>query len=590
MEQHTDVLFEKSVPVILKHPTTAGGTAAGALHVGAPTVGGLVGARPQLPSPQSAGDQFKEKRHPGITVQVAMTKKNGGRLKVLEIQLTDESDPFFLYQLDIGEDDFHTLRTEQNLLVDFQQFPLKFIELLEECLGGRADEHAKFIARLTSDPSSRLAIFSIIETNSFKHITHLSLQFVPGNDAAVKQYLANLVKEYKAENASLYTQLNTTTTTLSTKLRESETLSSKLGTELDQIKLVHSEQMSRLQLRHAEEISQEKERFGREREEQRLNHEKEKRDIELNYEEQVKSLSQKLTSVNTTHSHTLSHAQNLETQLSAANKQIESLTRELFSVRQEAERSGATGRQLDRARGELEAECASLRERVRDLERKEREREEAARRAEEALRSANEHKAKIEDALDLYKTQNARLEESMKKATEEINKGNDIIRRLQADLKASKSKAKLKNVVTMQQEKLLDERAVAIDALQKEINEIKEALGKKEAECEECKSRIEALEKRIEEGKAIIEDNNHVIEWLHKQLNEEALHRPIASIGTGVDFDRYGTDYKRTSPTGYRSRYRPPTTAGEQPEDTVAYGIPSAPTAAQLKYNPAAEA
>lgn len=63
------------------------------------------------------------------------------RWKVLQITLTDESDPFFLFQLEIGEEDFHQLKSEQNLLVDFSEFPYKFVELLEECIhavkGGR---------------------------------------------------------------------------------------------------------------------------------------------------------------------------------------------------------------------------------------------------------------------------------------------------------------------------------------------------------------------------------------------------------------------------------------------------------------------
>jgi hypothetical protein len=37
----------------------------------------------------------------------------------------------------------------------------------------------------------------IVETNSFRHIVHLSLIVVPGNDNAVKRYLANLVAKLK---------------------------------------------------------------------------------------------------------------------------------------------------------------------------------------------------------------------------------------------------------------------------------------------------------------------------------------------------------------------------------------------------------
>ena len=69
--------------------------------------------------------------------------------RVLLMRLTDEDDPFFLYQLTLSEEDFQGtftlrgcwlirvnclgLRTEQSLLVDFATFPRKVIELMHEC-------------------------------------------------------------------------------------------------------------------------------------------------------------------------------------------------------------------------------------------------------------------------------------------------------------------------------------------------------------------------------------------------------------------------------------------------------------------------
>jgi len=38
---------------------------------------------------------------------------------------------------------------------------------------------------------------NIIETNPFKHLTHLSLRFLPGNDTEVKKYLADCLKKFK---------------------------------------------------------------------------------------------------------------------------------------------------------------------------------------------------------------------------------------------------------------------------------------------------------------------------------------------------------------------------------------------------------
>lgn len=69
-------------------------------------------------------------------------------IQVLELQLTDEDDPYFLYQLEISEDSFHAIKHEQNLLVDFQQFPEKAIDLLQECIKCRNEEHPKFAPSL----------------------------------------------------------------------------------------------------------------------------------------------------------------------------------------------------------------------------------------------------------------------------------------------------------------------------------------------------------------------------------------------------------------------------------------------------------
>ena len=44
--------------------------------------------------------------------------------------------------MDLSESDFHNLRREQALLVDFQAFPQNVIELLDLCLVSAADTQA----------------------------------------------------------------------------------------------------------------------------------------------------------------------------------------------------------------------------------------------------------------------------------------------------------------------------------------------------------------------------------------------------------------------------------------------------------------
>ena len=189
--------------------------------------------------------------------------------QTLEIQLTDTSDPYFYCHLEINEEDFHNLKTEQNLLVDFASFPLKFVELLKECSKPNSSyvvlpchsltlalpdstltHFPSFVAHLRHSASSSVpSILSIIETNSFRNITHLSLNFIVGNDAEVKQYLAGLVKEFKTDNANLKAQLSDTSTSLREKLNESQGTISKLQGDLEHIRLKNAEDTSKLEVR-----------------------------------------------------------------------------------------------------------------------------------------------------------------------------------------------------------------------------------------------------------------------------------------------------------------------------------------------------
>jgi spindle assembly abnormal protein 6 len=158
----------------------------------------------------------------------------------------------------VGEDDYHQLKHDQRLRVDFKAFPRQFIELLEGCAEHSAaaatssdstaapshsagqrqgQSQGAFLARLEAPPSNNtsssnsygtssissssnnsssagLSTFSLVETNHFKELTHLSLRFRAGNDSAVKAYLAARLRQLRAEGAALATQLSDTDSAL----------------------------------------------------------------------------------------------------------------------------------------------------------------------------------------------------------------------------------------------------------------------------------------------------------------------------------------------------------------------------------------
>jgi len=177
--------------------------------------------------------------------------------------LIDSLNAINLYELEVGESDFAQLRQDQALLVDFSDFSKSFIELLLLCDLGREDgtQECKQGSDLAPQTASSLvgscsmipsfsttssgsnigqevktigsqftcriedftgqgakswnenkgskngARFSIVESNQFRELVHLSLDIRPGSDETVRSYLSARLNEVLGQNAMLKFQL-----------------------------------------------------------------------------------------------------------------------------------------------------------------------------------------------------------------------------------------------------------------------------------------------------------------------------------------------------------------------------------------------
>lgn len=70
--------------------------------------------------------------HCGVQQNSATNQKE----RVFRVEITDDdgADPYFLYLWSVSEEEFHELKQQQRLLVDFVTFPSNLIELLQCCL------------------------------------------------------------------------------------------------------------------------------------------------------------------------------------------------------------------------------------------------------------------------------------------------------------------------------------------------------------------------------------------------------------------------------------------------------------------------
>jgi spindle assembly abnormal protein 6 len=143
------------------------------------------------------------------------------------LNITDNNDPLFLYLLEITESEFHSIKQEQSLLIEFQQFPNKFYEMLEMSsifpINNNNNNNSKlddmnlnlnfnsannktlignYVCILHhTNPTDALLI--VQEITQFRQLNHLILKVKSANDTILKKYLSDLVKDYKLKTENL---------------------------------------------------------------------------------------------------------------------------------------------------------------------------------------------------------------------------------------------------------------------------------------------------------------------------------------------------------------------------------------------------
>nr|XP_006627129.2 PREDICTED: spindle assembly abnormal protein 6 homolog isoform X2 [Lepisosteus oculatus] len=446
--------------------------------------------------------------------------------KDLVIRLTDDSDPFFLYNLTISEDDFQSLKCQQGLLIEFSAFPQRFIELIEQCILEQVKEIPRFLLQLEVSSSAidrHPSALNVIETNPFKHLIHLSLRMLPGNDADVKKYLAVCLQRLKTEKNNLEEKLKQTEDDLSKRLSVTQQTLAEKAKELEKMQNTWSLQTSELSNRHNQDVTAERERALQIQSHCQQQHEHQKREMEL------------------AHKRAVQHLESRTAELECINKELmekkyksESAVRELraklANLEDDYQRSKQELISLRRENSTLDTECHEkekllnhLRTRTAVLEQEIKDKEQVVTRTTNIFEAAKEKKKRLEETMEEKHLLIGKLEATVKSLSEELLKANEIIRKLQMDVKKLVEKTKLKNTVTMQQEKLLGEKEQSLQKERQELTLLKHAVKQKEEEVSKLQDQLDATVQKLDESTELLKTNENVISWLNKQLNESKI-------------------------------------------------------------------
>jgi len=447
-----------------------------------------------------------------LTLKIEMKAAGSHSEPQLIIELTDENDPFFLYTLECGESEFIALKNEQTLVFDFQQFPNKLVDMLEQCPVLRKaktlseDQNDKYTCVLLLGFSEQ-STFNIVEVTSFKQVTHFTLKFKRGDDESMKKYLAHELQEFKAENADLKAKLENSEESLSLQMSENDKLKQDLKIERDEnAKLAES-----IKLDAQRQFNDLKEQLLTEIANCNSKSDAEKTKIKENYEAQIKEINLKL-------SQTIAN----NTELSSRILKLEASERELIAKTQKQEHEielqlneltllRGTNKSLDTTKFSQEKSLVELKVRAETMQKQLEDKEQLVKNSTGLYEASKEQCAQLEETISILKSNAGKMEEKLVMSAQEINKGNEIIKQLQADLKAYKQKAKLKEGVCAQQEQLIDQNKRTIEEITRTLNDSKREVGNKEEEIKLLKSKIEELKTKLAESQKMLESNEQSI-------------------------------------------------------------------------------
>jgi len=482
----------------------------------------------------SGGDHVLE----DVWVKVSLVGSGaGGGRRFVQVRWTSELDPFFLFVLEVDEAEFQLLRSDQSLLIEFDAFPGYVVELLDKCVRSRGsvppgeEQAAQHGAQRAPHFSGLMqvgeqgAVFSVVETNSFKNLNHLSLRAAKAGDRAVRGYVEDRVRGLVegAERARREIE------TLRAKNAEGAAEVSRLTAELGEVRAAGAAALADKGARAAAEAAQVREGHAAEVAELRARHDRERQAASARATELDCSYREKLDELEGLNRSLLERNHKLELALSEKGQTHTHLDDELKGLRLElhAMREEKAGLERKCEQQQLELHNASKGEAVR---------QQAVADKDEIIRALEAQVASgraVAEALEVSKAQLAATEERCAAVDEEVQKNKKSMETLKAENRAWRAKVKTKAALVDQHEALLRGKNATISKLEATEHDLRRSLAEATSELASLQGHNENLTAQLDESRNLVQSNHRMIKWLNSRVVGET-RLADANVGRGT--------------------------------------------------------
>ena len=438
----------------------------------------------------------------------------------LIIQVTNPNDPLFLYSLDLSEIEYQQLKTEQSLLVDFQNFPDFITKMFYFCKNDKDDIYSCVLTLggVSENFSGGNGILAVEEKTQYRKLNHLILKLQAANDISLKKYLSDVSKEYKEKFENLsqkYSDLSQ-----NYEIIQKENLN--LKENLQKIEYEHKTSLDNLLNEKNKEINSIKESNFKENKKQLELMETDKNKTISDLENKISQLQGILADATKNKTQLEEHKlkleinqKDLEGKFAISNTELNVYKTEITNLRQENSDLNKKCLNYEKNLTEFNFKNESI---LKQLE----EKNKSLENMKQLIDSLNKQRDSNEDTIKSLKAANNKLENKLQLSIKEINKGNDIIQRLQNDIKNQKSKIKSTKNELNTQEQLINQKQILLDEQNKTIKDLKRDNETKEQEIIGLKNQINNYNNKLNENEKLIEENKQMILYLNKNLNENS--------------------------------------------------------------------
>jgi len=463
----------------------------------------------------------------------------------LLLELTDEADLLFYHSLTLGEGDFHALKAEQRLRVDFQGFPQQVAELLRRCCtsgaeaatgGGPpqppagAEELQLRMSACLECSASGESLFSIVEANQFRELTHIALRLRQGTDETVKRHLAGKLRQSKAEAVDF-----------ASRFRASQQALDQARAQVDELaaraRVIAEERTNlerSLETAHQREVAELRTEYSRGLSEVQRGAAEERTRIEGALRQQLAEALERATAGERLAEERGQRLQALQFSSKSCQELLEAAKAKLQDTQQELTATREAQKQLEVQRFQHEREIAELKVQGASLlEQLASKGQLASSHATQAEQAAAQRRS-LEENLTSCRKQVQALEEKFAIASQEISKGNQIIQELHSGKKQVQAKLKLKVAALAQQEKTTSELEKVGEHSRRDLEERDQELGRGRERQARLQDDIAELKKKLGEAHDVLRSNQEVIEYLNRQLTEKELRSFPALVGPGA--------------------------------------------------------